>query len=594
VRDDAFGTPKSEAVDSEATLKTFHSLFRGNSEAYTIHAPPFSSDEGKEKVKAAWCGFAQYGTKSFPVVPTGKEKGDCVPLTQDAYREHLNGGNGLAVTPVMHTAEASNVCYYAAVDIDAYGGADFRWLVKRMYDVGLRFAAFLSKSGGLHIYFLFVDPEPAEKAIAVLKRFVEMYGLSKLYVSANGISRVEIFPKSATLAPGSREVNGLFLPFYDSVKGSRQRLLAADGKRVGIFKALPIVESMLTSVKEIGATLDKLPYGDAPYCIQSILLNGALAETDGRNNFLFAVALYMKLAQKDGFERLLQEANGCLEEPLDEGEVHTIYASATSKDWPLPGWCKKEPLCSYCDKKLCKERTYGVGRGKNSYVTNVEFGKVVRMLAEKPYYLWEVRAEGMEEYKRIRIDDEDDFFNQRVVQRACIRHLNTVMSTMKQSAWEEKIAPYVDRIEDVEIPKGTDTTEMSTLRRLFTRYLTHSPAHYSAPHGLLSGQVYRADGCSYFDAEGFKTFLSLERFSLRGVNLREQLKDYGCSEGKVEYKTANGALREILCWKKPDDPELLEMAASYEDIYDGDADIVRNNKLNKDEKETDNGDDAKF
>jgi hypothetical protein len=402
-------------VSVETTLKTFHSLFRGNDECYTVHVPSFSVNKDTGKLKAAWCGFAEYGTKSFSAVPKNKAKGDFVPLTQDAYKEHLNGGKGLAVTPITNTPTARNVCYYAVVDIDVYGGTDFRWLVKRLYDVGFKFAAFRSKSGGLHIYFLFANPEPAEQVIAMLLRLVEIYGLSRLFVSAKNKSKVEIFPKSAVLIPGDKQSNGLFLPFYNNGKGSKQNMLTAEGKSVAIMKAMPVIESMLTSVKAVNVTLGRLPYSDAPYCIQMILLTGALAENDGRNNFLFAVALYMKLAQQKDFETSLQEANNCLEVPLEDDEVHTICMSAMSKDWPLPGWCKKEPLCSYCDRKLCKERKYGVGRERNNFVSNVELGKLVRMLAEEPYYLWEMRPEGAEEYRRVRLDSEGELMDQKAV-----------------------------------------------------------------------------------------------------------------------------------------------------------------------------------
>lgn len=78
------------------------------------------------------------------------------------------------------------------------------------------------------------------------------------------------------------------------------------------------------------------------------------------------------------------------------------------------------------------------------------------------------------------------------------------------------------------------------------------------------------------------------------MNLRAQLESYGCGEAVLEYKTDKGVEQVIECWKKPDDPELLAMDVFYADIYDGDEDILRNNKLNKEERETDNGDDTKF
>jgi hypothetical protein len=89
-------------------------------------------------------------------------------------------------------------------------------------------------------------------------------------------------------------------------------------------------------------------------------------------------------------------------------------------------------------------------------------------------------------------------------------------------------------------------------------------------------------------------FLRFERFPLGRTNLREQLISYGCSDGEVKYKTAKGEEKTIKCWKKPDDAELLEMDAFYEDVYDGTADIVQKIKLSKEDKEKEGDEDTKF
>jgi hypothetical protein len=55
-----------------------------------------------------------------------------------------------------------------------------------------------------------------------------------------------------------------------------------------------------------------------------------------------------------------------------------------------------------------------------------------------------------------------------------------------------------------------------------------------------------------------------------------------------------GEEKTIPCWEKPDDAELLEMDAFYEDIYDGDADILQKNKLNKEQAEGGSDEGVKF
>jgi len=90
-------------MTDDATLKAFYRIFQGNRSFFVTHRAPFSEKEGK--LKAAWCGFAAYGTKSFPKVPDGKEKGDLTPLTKEHYKEHLADDNGLAIAPLCNTSD---------------------------------------------------------------------------------------------------------------------------------------------------------------------------------------------------------------------------------------------------------------------------------------------------------------------------------------------------------------------------------------------------------------------------------------------------------------------------------------------------------
>jgi hypothetical protein len=575
-------------MTENSTLDAFYGIFRGNPSFYVKHQVPFKEHEGK--LKAKWTGFA-----------IDKETKDFLPVTKKLYREHLNGGDGLAIAPLTDTVEKRNVCFYAVIDIDIYD-VNFTWLVRRLYEVGFKFAAFLSKSGGLHIYFFFVDPEPGDKVIDALTKIVEVFGLGRLYTSDKGKSKVEVFPKQPTFVPGDTKVNCLFLPFYDAKKGGqcRNKMLTADSTLLPVGKALKIVENMFTSVKEIEDTLAGLPYSDAPYCIQMILLTGALAENSGRNDFLFTAALYLKLKLKQDFKAELEAMNDCLEVPLEQKDIEGIYTSVTNKDWQIWGRCKKAPMCEYCDRKLCKERTFGVGRDKNNYVSNVEFGKIIRMKSEEPYYLWEARLAGNEEYIQVRIDGEAELQNQKIVQQACIRYLNQTPITVKATAWEDTLNKCLTVMEEIEVAKETDTSNMSVLRRYFFQYLTHKQIQNGQAYMVKLGLVFHEkgtkdkDGAYYFEAEGFKKYLAVENFPLRGINMREQLLAYDCTEGEVKY-TMNENEKTIKCWKRVEDAELLELDAFFEDVYEGDKDIIQKNKLRKEEpKEGDDGSDTNF
>jgi hypothetical protein len=547
------------------SLDRFFGLFRGNCDFYVRHQPPFKEVEGKMKPRSV--GFAK-----------DPETGEFMPATRERFKEHLSGGDGLALSPLTNDEGKTNVCFFAVIDIDVYN-VNFTPLVKRLYDVGLMFAACLSKSGGLHIYFFFANSEPSSAAIEALERVVAVFGLKKMY------PKLEIFPKQASYVPGEGVASCLFLPFYNAAHSSRQNMITAEGQALPLNKALPVMESMLTSTKEMHKTLDDLPYNDAPYCVQMILLSGALEENSGRNDFLFTVALYLKLKFPDGFVDELRQANDMLGVPLEDREVDAIYSSVTAKDYQIWGRCKKSPCSDYCDKRLCREREFGVGRGKGNLVSNVEFGKIVRMLSEEPYYLMEARLAGTEDYVQVRIDGEADLLNQKVVQKACIRYLNQTPVTVKQLVWEKTLNDCLANIEEVEVAKGTDTTEASALRACFMRFLTHRQTHGDQPYLVKTGQVLHRDGMFYFTSEGITQYLATERFSLSGHNLREMLISYGCSAGELPYMSSHGEERIISCWKKPDDEELLEMSVFYEDVYEGDADILQKTATKQGEEE---------
>jgi len=584
-------------MSTENTLKAFYRIFQGNAAFYVHHQAPFIEKEGK--LKASWCGFAAYGTKSFPKVPEGYEKGDLVPVTKEHYREHLNGGNGIAIAPLCNTKDKNNVCYFAAIDIDVYD-VNFTWLIRRLYQLGFKFAAFLSKSGGLHLYFFFTEAESGEKVIGTLNKIVEVFGLNRLFVNDKKKSKVEVFPKQATFIPGDKNVNCLFLPYYSAAKDCKNRMLTAEGKLVGIEKAIPVMESMFTSVKEINSALENLPYSDAPFCIQMVLLTGALAENDGRNNFLFSAAIYLKKKYRDDFYGLLEEMNNCLEAPLEDDDVKSVYGSVTSKEKNYDHYsCKKSPCSDYCDKRLCKLREFGAGRDRNNHFTGADcWGKLTRYDtgdSKEPYYIWEVRIEEGDEFKSVRIDSHKDLLNQAVVQQNCLRDLNWVPFRIKENDWIVTVRNGLIDIEDRTVPvsKETDTTEMSMLHDAFKRYLTHKQIQKDAPYLIKVGQVYHSNGAYHFITKGLLDFLRLEKLQLGRVNLREELMSYGCCEGAVAYKSAKGVEIKIPCWQKPEDEELLAMDAFYDDIYEGDADILQKNKLNKEGKQ-DDGNDTKF
>jgi hypothetical protein len=585
-------------MSENKTLDEFYGFFRGNRSFFIKHRPPFVEKEGK--LVASRCGFALYDKRNPP--PEGKKDGDYIPVTKELYRQHLNGGDGLAISPITDTEDEENVCYYAVIDIDVYGGVNFTWLVSRLYRAGFNFAPFLSKSGGLHIYFFFNDAEPAGEAVKALEKIVEVYGLDRLFVNKDNKSKVEIFPKQTKLAPG-HVGSCLFLPFYNAANPDkcRAKMLTAEGGLLGITKALPVIGGMFTSVRGINSVLDNLPYNDAPYCVQMILLSGALWEGDFRDNFLCCVAIYFKKksalnGEEADFLEDLREANNCLESPLEDADIERIYESITGKGYDKY-WCNKPPCKDYCSKSLCKMREYGIGRTRNSVSTGADcWGEISKVMAAEPYYIWKVRVNSEDEYKEVRFDSEEDVLSQAVVQRCCMRYLHWIPTTIKKQIWEDIVRKSIEGMDkrQIAVPKGTDTTAMGELRGLFVRYLLRRRARNGQPCMVATDQVYYAEGEYYFTTGSVQAFLRYEKFSLGKINLHAALEDYGCSAAELRYKNAKGAEKVISCWKKPEDEELLEMSALYDDAHEADMEILQSIKPKKEQAEGGSDEGIKF
>jgi len=577
-------------------LSEFKRIFYGGQDRFVIHVPPFAYGAGEKQHKytaQTFVGFAKYGTASFPEIDDGFEKGDYVPCTTENYRNHLNGSCGLALSPLIpeYTTKKSkkqNCCVYAVIDIDTYN-VNFTQLINRLYTDGFKFGAFQSKSGGLHIYFFFTGYEPAIDVRAVLHKIVNLYGLGKMFKDEKGASKVEVFPEHDEHKPGRKGVKdkGVFLPFYNMAdpKECPNKMITAEGKLLGLEKAIPMIKEQFTSLEEMKAILNALPYADAPYCIQAALLSGELYDGSHRNDFIFTVALYLKMKHgKDAFTvDMLREANERFAEPLEDKHVENTYASAIAGDFPILGQCKKEPMASFCDKKECKERQFAaIKKDKNNVASNFEFRQMYRMKAETPYYLIEARLAGTEdEFKMLRIDAAENILNQRTIQKEGVDKLGQIMWTVKQQVWEERINEIMATMVEKEVPKETDTTELSDLRQLFNRYLTHRQVQSSSPFRITLKQVYMANETFYFQTDGLKDYLRIAKFNLQGKNLREYLLSYGCTEGMVEYDKRDGQKGQIKCWLKSNDDTLREMLTYFDEVVDQDAQVLENNKLNK-------------
>ena len=122
---------------------------------------------------------------------TGKMHTAYQQPTPEDFRLHLRGTDGVGCVPILD----DNTCTWAAIDIDNHGQDEdipIGPVDEKITLNSLPLIACRSKSGGIHCYIFFSDPQPASKVRSLLEEFARLVG----YAGS------EIFPKQAVLRAG--------------------------------------------------------------------------------------------------------------------------------------------------------------------------------------------------------------------------------------------------------------------------------------------------------------------------------------------------------------------------------------------------------
>jgi hypothetical protein len=482
------------------------------------------------------------------------------PVTESLYQGHLNGYKGLGVCPINE----DSMCRFGCIDIDNYSKS-FTGLITAIYDNKLPLFPCRSKSGGLHIYLLLKKDVQAKSLIQELEKVILLLGLRVTF----GDEHVETFPKQAKLSPGTQG-NCITIPYFNA----EDPISWLISPTMEIIPAEEAVEKMYkgrTTITQLSDALDELELSDAPCCVQTIIVTSALGKDSGRNNFLFTAAVFLKKKFGEGLQDKLVEFNRRLPDPVDDAELAQIYNSVKNKEYNYK--CKDIPCRSYCDRARCAKRDFGVGKDKGHF-TGMDYGKIVRVKSEEPYYIWDLKHMEDEDYTPITFKDETSIMDQRYFAKLCIRFLNHVPFRMQDNDWYKVLNQVLKTVEDKEVPKATDTSEKAVIRETFVKYLTQKQAGMNMPVQVKMGFVYLRDGKYYFTHRGFEMFLETERVKVGSENLRELLINYGATNDKLVYSNKAGASVEVACWSKPVDAELKEIEEYYSDVFEADADII--------------------
>jgi hypothetical protein len=257
--------------------------------------------------------------------------------------KHLEGAMGLGVVPVMDDGR----CLWAAIDIDAHDegqSIDLKQLERRIKEQDLPLIVCRSKSAGAHCYVFFLEPEPCQDVIRILKS----------WASALGYPGSEVFPKQAELHAGEDGVrplgNWINLPYIGMDRTDRYAF--EGGKKVSFEYFLNLADSNKVKLSDLHEKAHK-NHPDAPPCFQKMIMG--ISSRGARNNAIYNATLYFKKADPDHIRERVMEFNArVLAYPLDQDEVTKTVRSASRRDYNYK--CFEEPIVSLCDRDICVTR----------------------------------------------------------------------------------------------------------------------------------------------------------------------------------------------------------------------------------------------
>ena len=486
-----------------------------------------------EKFMVAFEGFgAAHGqTKISEERRAGKQKAHSFivrkPLTLSLVESHINGFTGVGSIPINE----ENKCKFGALDIDQYP-LDLVALDKKIRKFKIPAVVCRSKSGGAHIFFFFKEwigaGEFRDKASEIS--------------SVLGFGNCEIFPKQEQVLVERGDVgNFINLPYFDSEQTLRYAI-KKDGEEATLEEFLELQESRTVLPKDFlsldfGGSSDQ--FKESPPCISTMAKQGI--PEGGRNTSIFNAAVMFKRMDPDKWKSLLENFNTtyCVP-PLPASDIVTIQGQIDKKDYFYT--CDQQPLCSFCNKSLCKTKKYGIG----NQVQTMEISGLSVVLSEPRVWFADV------ETKRLELSTEDLQVPLKF-QRQCMEQLNYMPPVMKNNDWQNLINSLLENVNEIEVPE--ELTYKGQFLELLESYCTGRVQAQSAEE-LSLGKPWTEEGKTYFKLDSLMQFLRAKKFDnySRG-QIQERLKELNNNQtanGHKKFKNTKGEWKSIRVWWVPE------------------------------------------
>ena len=332
------------------------------------------------------------------------------PVTDELWLKHLQGTESLGIIPINDNTQ----CRWGCIDIDSYAGFDHKKLVNKISSLDLPLIVCRSKSGGAHVFLFtsnYVSAKLMQSKLTQIKAVL-------------GYSGSEVFPKQTELKSEDDTGNFLNLPYYNGDDTTRYAFnnLGEAVNLDGFYNLYNLKKITSQQLEELKIKRPETPYSDGPPCIE-LMAQNKVGE-GGRNNALFHYGVYAKNKWPDNWKSKVVVFNEtAMDKPLSDTEVDIITKQHDKKEWGYK--CKDAPMCSLCDKTLCRTRKFGIGE-------DIMFPALTDLQVidlEDPYYYLNVDGE------RLYLENVKYLRQQSLFQEACMKQLRFRPPTLKEKDW---------------------------------------------------------------------------------------------------------------------------------------------------------------
>lgn len=471
----------------------------------------------------------------------GKARTVQEPVTDAVWQAHLEGRVGLGVVPICD----DNTCLWGAIDIDIYDGLHHGDLATRINGMGLPLVVCRTKSGGAHLYLFLSEPVKATLVRSKLLEWTVALGYNK---------STEIFPKQDTLKSDSDTGNWINMPYFDADQTMRYAVVNNEALEAEEFieyaKAAKVdavelagirVTTPSTSQPKPSAGGCDFNYGDAPPCLERIISEGC---PEGyRNDVLFSLGVYARLKHGDDWEDELDELNhAVMDPPLKSREVLVVAKSLNKKNYFYK--CNQPPLHGFCNKELCKTRTFGIdGHGSSPYPID---RPVQKHNTDPPTYSFRI---GSTEVRNL---PSEVWLCEQKFRVAVYEATNFLAPRMKADSFDAMIRDLSSDMEIIGAPE--DASAPGQLLSLVKHFCT-GKALAATKDEILLGRPWINNDRVYFRQQDLANYLKNHGFrALPTTKYFAALKRYGAESTVLSIKSHSTYLWNMPVFHEDDQP----------------------------------------